>query len=143
MGVLFLDGKHSLLAMVAECADNLHRCVCGSVHYGAVLWFTANCTETKYRSRSFLGACTLPLPFLVRWAVQHVKKSNTIETDSSDGNEIKTILHESFRPSNRRRHRNGVLGKRPDWSKIRPFCVCTRSSLILWFAYCAWSAHAF
>ena len=54
--------------------------------------------RNKVSVKEFLGACVLPLPFLVRWAVQHVKKSNTIETDSSDGDEIKTILHESFRP---------------------------------------------
>ena len=48
--------------------------------------------------KEFLGACVLPLPFLVRWAVLCGKKSSKKENRSLNGEEVKKILHECFRP---------------------------------------------
>ena len=52
----------------------------------------------KVSMMEFLGACVLPLPFLVRWAAKRIKKSSETETNWSDGGEIKKILLDSFRP---------------------------------------------
>ena len=52
----------------------------------------------KLSVKEFLGACTLPLPFLVYWTVRHVKKGNAREAQFCDhGHEVKAILHESYR----------------------------------------------
>ena len=94
---LFLDGnvqcwewwQHVLIVYIAVFVAPFIM-----VLYFGSLKLYANKVSTK----EFLGACVLPLPFLVRWTVQHIRKSGATQSDCSDGEEIKTILHESFRP---------------------------------------------
>ena len=48
--------------------------------------------------KEFLGACALPLPFLVRWVVQHIRGTRSQEdVHNPNGEEIKKVLYEPFR----------------------------------------------
>ena len=64
-----------------------------------VLYFGSLSLYKKSLSvKEFLGACALPLPFLVRWAVQHIRGTRSQEdVHNPNGEEIKEVLYDSFR----------------------------------------------
>ena len=68
------------------------------VPFIVVLYFgSLQLYRDKLSVKEFLGACVLPFPVLVYWAVMYVRKDGRRATHHSDADEVKHILHESFR----------------------------------------------
>lgn len=94
---LFLDGnifcwqwwQHALLSFIAVFV----------VPFIFVLfWGSKKLNEHRVSTKELAMACILPLPFLCYWAVRYCIKAEASQGHREEGEEIKEVLHEPFRP---------------------------------------------